>query len=171
MRAEDVKRLHSIEEVASMYGCVPNRAGFCHCPFPNHTGDRTPSLKLYPSQGTFNCYGCGANGDIFDFVQLMDGCDFKTAFLKLGGQFDRIKTSDKLRMYRAQQKRLDVQNKANKTIEAINEASEKLSLYRWLRNEVFEPMSDGWAHACKKYDYWLYVYDSLCNELYRSKKH
>jgi len=45
------------------------------CPF--HTGDKTPSLSIKDNR--FTCFGCAANGDIFDFVGLLYGVDFKKA--------------------------------------------------------------------------------------------
>ena len=44
---------------------------------PFHYGDHTASLKIY--KDSFYCFGCGASGDIFDFVMRMERCDFKTA--------------------------------------------------------------------------------------------
>jgi hypothetical protein len=36
------------------------------CPFHN---DRKPSFTVYEARGRFYCYGCGARGDIIDFVR------------------------------------------------------------------------------------------------------
>lgn len=88
MTVEEIKSQYSMADIIRQYGLTVNRAGFIKCPF--HTGDRTASLKVY--RNTFNCYGCGANGDIFKFVQLMDNTDFKTAYLKLGGEYKAKKT-------------------------------------------------------------------------------
>lgn len=35
------------------------------CPFHE---DRSPSFSLYPSTGTYYCFGCGAHGDVISFV-------------------------------------------------------------------------------------------------------
>lgn len=171
MDASELKQRIGILSVAFMYGCRPNRSGFCHCPFPDHRGDRTASLKLYPEQGSFHCYGCGANGDIFDFVRKMEGCDFKTAFLFLGGSYqDAAKPSVRLRRYRMGNRR----DRERKTLEQLDaklmEVSEKLCIYRWLRDVVFAPMTDGWAHAVKKYEYWLYVHETLFEEFCNKKE-
>ena len=76
MDKETIKQQHSMRDVLSRYGMVPNRAGFINCPF--HPKDRTASMKIY--KDSYYCFGCGATGDIFTFVQNMDNCDFKTAF-------------------------------------------------------------------------------------------
>ena len=49
------------------------------CPFHN---EKTPSFFVSPDRGSFYCFGCGAKGDIFSFVEQMEGLDFKGA-LKL----------------------------------------------------------------------------------------
>jgi hypothetical protein len=52
------------------------------CPFHH---DRTPSFFLYPTQNRYHCFGCQADGDAIDFMQRMDGCDFRTACQKVVG--------------------------------------------------------------------------------------
>lgn len=53
------------------------------CPFHE---DKDPSFTVNGKKGFFHCFGCGAHGDVFDFVQKMDGVDFKTALERLGSQ-------------------------------------------------------------------------------------
>jgi DNA primase len=35
-------------------------------------------------KGLFNCFSCGASGDLVDFVRLRDGVDFREAARRLG---------------------------------------------------------------------------------------
>ncbi|OGD68183.1 DNA primase [Candidatus Campbellbacteria bacterium RIFCSPLOWO2_02_FULL_35_11] len=49
------------------------------CPFHN---EKTPSFFVSPDRGTYKCFGCGAGGDIFTFVEQFEGVDFPGA-LKL----------------------------------------------------------------------------------------
>ncbi|TSC67566.1 MAG: DNA primase [Parcubacteria group bacterium Gr01-1014_73] len=44
------------------------------CPFHN---EKTPSFFVSPDRGSFYCFGCGAKGDIFSFVEQFEGLDFK----------------------------------------------------------------------------------------------
>ena len=83
MNREEIKHSYSMREIVERYGFHVNRAGFIHCPF--HKGDKGASLKIYPD--SFHCFGCGASGDIFTFVQLIDHVDFKEAFQSLGGTY------------------------------------------------------------------------------------
>lgn len=50
------------------------------CPFHN---ERTPSFMVSPERGTYICFGCGEKGDVFSFVQKMDGTDFPTVLKQL----------------------------------------------------------------------------------------
>ena len=141
---EDLKHQYSMTDVAMRYGLQPNRAGFICCPF--HQGDKTPSLKLY--KDNFHCYGCGANGDIFTFVMLMDGCDFKTAFRQLGGEYSGRGLSDaailrikrmQLEKQKRERKLKQAQKKHLEACDNVHKTKEKIS--------KLEPMSDAWCDA------------------------
>ena len=50
------------------------------CPFHN---EKTPSFFVSPDRGNYYCFGCGAKGDIFTFVQELEGLDFRGALKTL----------------------------------------------------------------------------------------
>lgn len=160
MDASELKQRIGILSVASMYGCRPNRSGFCHCPFPDHRGDRTASLKLYPEQGSFHCYGCGANGDIFDFVRKMEGCDFKTAYKKLGGEYGRTTDSTRLIRYHFRKRKEAGQKDEEEWNRKLRINGLLLSIHRKQLERAI-PMSDEWADAMKRYLYQQYVAECL----------
>ena len=45
--------------------------------------ERTASLVIYPDQGTYHCFGCGANGDVVKMAQEMTKTDFLGALRHL----------------------------------------------------------------------------------------
>lgn len=46
------------------------------CPFHE---EKTPSFNVNPAEQIFKCFGCGAGGDIFKFVQRYQGVSFREA--------------------------------------------------------------------------------------------
>ncbi|MBI4581099.1 MAG: DNA primase [Planctomycetes bacterium] len=50
------------------------------CPFHE---EKTPSFNVHPARQTFKCYGCGAGGDVFSFVQLKENLSFVEALRML----------------------------------------------------------------------------------------
>ena len=51
------------------------------CPFH---GERTPSFHVHVERGFFYCFGCGAKGDVFDYVMRTQGIEFRDALQLLG---------------------------------------------------------------------------------------
>jgi DNA primase len=55
----------------------------------NHTGlcpfhsEKTPSFSVNPDKQIFHCFGCGAGGDAFKFLELQEGLNFPEAVRKL----------------------------------------------------------------------------------------
>src|SRR5271154_5649898 len=73
-----IKERLSIEDVVSSYIKL-DRVGTnlkARCPFHN---EKTPSFFVSPERGGYYCFGCGAKGDIFSFVEQFEGLDFKGA--------------------------------------------------------------------------------------------
>ena len=46
------------------------------CPF--HT-EKSPSFTVTPEGNFFHCFGCGASGDLYDFLQRIEGLEFPEA--------------------------------------------------------------------------------------------
>ena len=105
---QKIKERLSIEEVVSSYIKL-DRVGAnlkAKCPFHN---EKTPSFFISPDRGTYYCFGCGASGDIFTFVEEFEGLDFKGALKMLADKAgvplesfnlkDKENQSEKERLY------------------------------------------------------------------------
>jgi DNA primase len=53
------------------------------CPFHN---EKTPSFTVNEDKGFYHCFGCGAHGDIFSFVQNTENLSFPEAVEQLAAQ-------------------------------------------------------------------------------------
>ncbi|HEY3397731.1 MAG TPA: DNA primase [Armatimonadota bacterium] len=82
---EEIKRRADLAALISQY--VPlQRAGQrlrARCPFHQ---EKTPSFYVDPAGGFWKCFGCGAGGDIFSFLQKIEGLTFPEAAERLARQ-------------------------------------------------------------------------------------
>lgn len=76
--AAAVKSAVALESVVSQYVPLHGNETRCRglCPFHD---DHNPSLVVYSDTGTFHCYGCGAHGDVFEFLMKMENLSFSEA--------------------------------------------------------------------------------------------
>lgn len=75
---EEIKSRLSIEEIVGSYIKL-EKSGMnlkARCPFHN---EKTPSFYVSGARGNYHCFGCGEQGDIFTFVQKIEGLDFRGA--------------------------------------------------------------------------------------------
>lgn len=160
MNKEDVKQRHPIGEVLARYGIQINAHSFICCPFHK---EKTGSCKVYTETNTFHCFGCGKTGDIFDIVELMEGCDFKAAYKMLGGEFEGLTDAAVMRIQRREehaqaQKRIQAQyNKACDDVIALNGQLKDIA-----------PFSDEWCAAVNKITKASQVRDDLHEQLLKA---
>jgi DNA primase len=81
--SDEVKQRIDAVELISRYTPL-KRAGANYtgiCPFHS---ERTPSFVVFPSSGTWHCFGaCGTGGDIFSFIMKKENLDFREALQML----------------------------------------------------------------------------------------
>jgi DNA primase len=79
MEIREIKSKLPILKVLAYYNLVPDKHNRLKCPFHE---DKNPSLQIYPKTETFNCFGCNANGDVIEFIQLKEKCNKHEALKK-----------------------------------------------------------------------------------------
>ena len=157
MTVDEIKQTYTMRDILIKCGLSqPNRAGFIHCPF--HKGDREPSMKVY--EHDYNCFACGANGDIFAFVQEFYHLSFKEAFIMLGGTYEKPSFSSKLAVYRVRQEK-KMRDKEEEKLRRRKELNNMLiSIYRDYMNRS-EPLSDVWCDCYNALQYQLYLHEII----------
>jgi DNA primase len=83
---DDLRLQANIVQVVQEY--VPlKRAGTSYkglCPFHS---EKSPSFTVNPNKGFFHCFGCGAGGDVFKFLELHEKVGFQDAVRMLAQKF------------------------------------------------------------------------------------
>lgn len=156
MTSDELKRSIPMRQVAEQYGVRVNNHGFCCCPFHK---EKTPSMKIY--KDSYNCFGCGNNGDIFSFVMGMEHCDFKTAYKNLGGTYkDRSAYQHKMYQYRMEKRRETERRKQQDKSILKQDILEDIRLQQ-LFKKLSEPFSDIWCDAVNRLEYDFYILSEL----------
>ncbi len=75
---EDIKFRNDIEDVISGYVTLKragsNMNGLC----PFHS-EKTPSFTVFTSSQNYYCFGCGAGGDVINFIMRIENLDYPSA--------------------------------------------------------------------------------------------
>ena len=102
----EIKERLTIQDVVAPYVKL-HRAGRSLtglCPFHK---EKTPSFHVSVERGTFHCFGCGVGGDMFSFIEKIEGVDFKGALKMLADKAGvEIEYSGESREHRGRQERL-----------------------------------------------------------------
>lgn len=97
---EEVRMKNDIVDVVSQYVKLTRKGSsyFGLCPFHN---EKTPSFSVTPSKQMYYCFGCGAGGNVFNFVMEYENYSFGEALSHLadraGIQLPRIEYSSEAR--------------------------------------------------------------------------
>ena len=154
--SEEVKQLVPMNAAVRHYGFEPDRAGFIPCPFH---AEKTASCKIYES--SFYCFGCGAGGDVINFVKLLYGINFRAAIVRLNTDFNLnlgVGTekggtdSERLRQINAERRQREKE---------LQEYREKYNNYadmfrKLWTNQKTQPLTENERIKLKVLDDWLY---------------
>ena len=90
IKDEDVQLVRErarIDEVVEQYVTL-RKAGADSskglCPFHD---EKSPSFHVRPSLGYYHCFGCGASGDVFNFLREIEGLGFAEAVERLATKY------------------------------------------------------------------------------------
>jgi DNA primase len=121
------------------------------CPFHS---EKTPSFQVSPDKGLYHCFGCKAGGDVFKFVQELEGVDFPQAVRLLadqaGVQLPQEDESPRQREERTKRDRLFAMNDAaatyyEKMLDRAPDAMRYLTEERGLTKIAIKEFRIGWA--------------------------
>ncbi|MDO8471035.1 MAG: DNA primase [bacterium] len=157
---DTIKERLDIAEIISGYVKL-EKAGTsfkARCPFHN---EKTPSFFVSPARQSFYCFGCGAKGDIFTFVEEVEGLDFRGA-LKLLAEKAGVEIEYRGGESKTEKdKILNVLEEATKFFEkelAENGAARHYIAGRGISKETIKDWRIGYAPA-----EWRSLYDHLKN--------
>lgn len=157
MTADEIKATVTMSDVLGRYGIKVNRNGMCCCPIH---GEKHPSMKVY--KDGYKCFACNSAGDVFSFVMAYENVDFKTAFVLLGGTYDK-KQTQKIRVNRNVKFRRMKENKERQAL-AIKDIKKLLETATfdclWLTGN-FEPFSDEWCYGKNWLPYLEYLFEEI----------
>lgn len=162
---QQIKDKLSILDVVSQYVKL-ERAGAsmrARCPFH---AERTPSFHVSPERGTYHCFGCNVGGDIFTFVQEIEGLDFKGA-LKILAEKAGVEI-----VYEKKESR-DVRERLFELLEVatiffagnLTDAAKKYLKERGINDESIQTFRIGWAG-----DAWSELSDFLKSKKFTDKE-
>lgn len=157
-----VKQSVTTRQAAEMYGLKINRNNMTSCPFHN---DRTPSMKV---DNRFHCFGCGADGDVIDFVSRLYGISNLEAAKKTASDFGILYDIKpvKSKPKKVIRKKTDVQIYAEAEQRCFRVLSDYYHLLRkWeidhapsIEDEMWHPL---FVEAIQKKSYLEYLLDIL----------
>ncbi len=81
----EIRARLDLVEIVSRYVTVHSSGAnyLARCPFHE---DKRPSLTVSREKGLFHCFGCGAGGDIFQFIMQIERLSFPEAVRRLADQ-------------------------------------------------------------------------------------
>ena len=104
---QEVVRRNDIEEVVGQYVQLRRRGRTLTglCPFHN---EKTPSFVVYPETQSFYCFGCGAAGDVINFVRKYNNLGYVESVKQLAARAGMPLPEEDDKESRARQRLLEI---------------------------------------------------------------
>ncbi|HIZ49325.1 MAG TPA: DNA primase [Candidatus Gemmiger excrementavium] len=108
---QEVVRRNDIEEVIGQYVQLRRRGRTLSglCPFHN---EKTPSFVVYPDTQSFYCFGCGAAGDVINFVRKYNNLGYVESIKQLAARAGMPLPEEEDREAKARQRLLEINRSA-----------------------------------------------------------
>lgn len=71
----ELKDRNPIEDVVKGYVDLKRKGRYFSACCPFHS-EKTPSFFVYPSTGSYYCFGCGEGGDVITFIRNIEGLEY-----------------------------------------------------------------------------------------------
>lgn len=180
--ADEIKRAVPARELFRFYGFEINMAGFVCCPLH---GEKTPSLKVYPGNKGWKCFGCGAGSSVIDFVMQYFNLSFLDAQKKINEDFrlglpigETLSREQQLEADRKAAERRKAQKEReaayNRVLTAYHDALDKWIELDIMRRETApkspsEPINPNYLYAINHIDAAGYELDLASEALWQLK--
>ncbi len=164
---QQIKDKLSIADVVSGYVKLERAGGTLRARCPFHS-ERTPSFFVSQERGTYHCFGCGVGGDVFSFVEAIEGIDFKGALKVLAER-----AGVPLIYSRGEKEKIDDRDRLFEILEAatifyqkqMTDSAKKYLLGRGLEEAMIAAFRLGWAGKD-----WSALADFLNKKGYKDKE-
>ncbi len=139
------------------------------CPFHS---EKTPSFHVFPQTGTWKCFGCGAGGDIFTFIEKRENLPFPDVLRMLAQEAGVALRPVKSETQNARQRLLDLHAQAaaffhqNLLTRAEGQRARDYLARRGLDQTTIEQFQlgyalDGWEHLIRHLQHQGYTLDEI----------
>ncbi|WP_208560149.1 DNA primase [Marinilactibacillus kalidii] len=133
-----IREASDIVDVVSQYVQLKKSGQnhFAHCPFHD---DKTPSFSVNEKKQIFHCFSCGRGGNVFSFLQEIEGVSFPEAVIK-SAEIAEVEIDEKL-VEQTYQSRPSGDSRYGKLLE-INEKTQAFYHHVLMNTQVGEAAYD-----------------------------
>ena len=143
---EQIKERLPIDEVIGSYIKLEKsgKSLKAKCPFHN---EKSASFFVSPDRGGYYCFGCGAKGDVFSFIEQFEGLDFRGA-LKVLAEKAGVKLTPNEKIDNERDRLFEIMEEATKYFENEYSKSKEAQEYvksRGINDETRKSFRISWA--------------------------
>ena len=92
---DEIKQRINVVDLISSYLTLKKAGRNYKAPCPFHN-EKTPSFMVSPDKQIWYCFGCNQGGDVFSFIEKIEGLDFVGALNMLADRAGVILVSERI---------------------------------------------------------------------------